>query len=105
VRKGRYAVTELLKPHGIYGNWAWRGFAAYAVGLAASVPFWDLSFYTGPFPKANDGLDISFLVALVVTGVVYALLSRSIHVHADDAAIQSSEAQLVQAGILEPDLA
>jgi NCS1 family nucleobase:cation symporter-1 len=105
VRKGRYAITELDKPHGIYGNWAWRGFAAYAVGLAASVPFWDLSFYTGPFPKANDGLDISFIVGLVVSGIVYAILSRSIKVHADDAAVKASEDELVKAGILESALA
>ncbi|WP_173937516.1 cytosine permease, partial [Pseudomonas sp. MPR-R5B] len=27
VRRGRYAITQLLQPHGIYGTWAPRGLA------------------------------------------------------------------------------
>jgi purine-cytosine permease-like protein len=39
VRRGHYAVTELLKPEGIYGKWAWRGMLSYAPGWAAILPF------------------------------------------------------------------
>ncbi len=105
VRKGRYAVTELENPHGIYKSWGWRALVAYTVGLAASVPFWGLSFYTGPFPKGNGGLDISFIVSLVVTGVVYAVLARSLAVHADEQAVEESNRQLVETGVLEGSIA
>jgi nucleobase:cation symporter-1, NCS1 family len=105
VRRGRYAVTELENPHGIYGVWAWRGLLAYLVGFAASVPFWDLSFYVSPVAKATSGLDVSFIVELAVAGVLYALLSRSIRVDADEHAISESERTLSDLGILEPSVA
>ena len=64
--QGHYAVTELENRHGIYGVWGWRGITAYLIGFAASIPFWSLSFYVSPVAKAANGLDISFIVELIV---------------------------------------
>jgi purine-cytosine permease-like protein len=105
VRNGRYAVTELENPHGIYGVWGWRGLSAYLVGFAASVPFWFLSFYESPVAKATGGLDISFIVELVVSGLLYAGLTRSVKLAKEEDAVRASERQLVDLGILEPSIA
>ena len=78
VRKGKYAITELENRKGLYGVWGWRGIAAYVAGFAAAVPFWDLSFYVSPVAKATNGLDITFIVELLVSGVLYVIFARLI---------------------------
>jgi purine-cytosine permease-like protein len=102
VRKGHYAVTELENRHGIYGLWGWRGITSYLVGFAASIPFWSLSFYLSPVAKATNGLDVSFIVELLVSGLLYAILARSIDLTGHDEAVAASDAKLVSLGIREP---
>jgi purine-cytosine permease-like protein len=101
-RKGRYAITELENPKGIYGVWQWRGLAAYAIGFIASIPFWDLSFYVSPVAKATNGLDISFIVELLVSGVFYYAVTRTQQLEGDESAVRASHRKLVDLGILQP---
>jgi NCS1 family nucleobase:cation symporter-1 len=79
VRRGRYVIPQLFLVDGIYGAWGARGLAAYVIGLAATVPFFVLpGAYVGPAAQALGGVDVGWLVGLLVSGSVYALLSRSI---------------------------
>ena len=51
--------------------------------------------YTGWFPNhVTNGVDYSWLVGLVVSGLVYLVLSRSLDLTAEQAAIEASERQL-----------
>jgi NCS1 family nucleobase:cation symporter-1 len=43
----------------------------YVAGVAVQVPFLAQSLYTGPFTEALGGADISWIVGLVVPGVIY----------------------------------
>ncbi|MBB2893905.1 purine-cytosine permease family protein [Flexivirga oryzae] len=53
------------------------GFVAWLIGAVASSPFWNLSFYTGPFAKAHPGAgDLSYFVGFAVGAVAFALLYR-----------------------------
>ena len=99
VRRTRYAITDLFDAHGIYGSWNWRGLVAYFVGFAAEIPFMVLPSlagftFTGPLAKQISDIDISWLVGLAVTAIVYWLLSLSMDVHGETAAIEASDAQL-----------
>ncbi len=95
VRHGRYAITELFVPGGLYGAWAWRGITAFLVGLAASVPFWVLpGLWTAPLGNILQGIDIAWLVGLLVSGVAYYVLSRSLDVEAETAKVRASEQAL-----------
>jgi NCS1 family nucleobase:cation symporter-1 len=78
VRRGDYAITEIFKPNGIYGRWQWRGLLAYAVGLAAMVPFFSTAWYTGPVADSIDGADLSVFVGLPVAAVLYYVLVRGL---------------------------
>ena len=105
VRHGHYAITEIFNPNGMYGSWARRGMTAYIVGLLAMVPFMDLSFYVGPAAKALGGVDVSFLVGLVVAGGLYFILSRNLDLSAEAEQIKASKrqlAELVTEGLAEP---
>lgn len=102
MRRGHYAITHLFQPSGIYGAWNWRGLVAYFAGFAAEIPFMVLSGlgsfnYTGPLAKALSGVDISWLVGLAVTALVYLILVRSLDLRGESAAIQSSEQELRRA--------
>jgi purine-cytosine permease-like protein len=100
VRKGRYAITHLDKPDGIYRGWAWRGAVAYAVGLLAIVPFVQLSFWKGFGVEALQGVDVSYVAGLAVAGVTYYLITRSQNLGADEEAIRESETELHRLGLL-----
>ena len=51
--------------------------------------------YTGWFPNhVTNGVDYSWLVGLVVSGLVYFVLSRSLDLAAERSAIEASEREL-----------
>ncbi|WGD40278.1 purine-cytosine permease family protein [Streptomyces cathayae] len=92
VRRGRYAIGEILKPNGIYGRWAWRGVLAYLIGFLSMVPFFSTSFYVGPVAELLGGADFSFVVGLFVSGILYLVFSRNLD-HGADAHVEG-EAEL-----------
>jgi purine-cytosine permease-like protein len=100
VRRGHYAITDIFRPDGVYGAWGWRGLTAYFAGFAAEIPFMVLPpiagfSYTGYFPAhLTSGVDYSWLVGLLVSGLVYLVLSRSLDLTAEQAAITASERDL-----------
>ena len=95
VRRGHYAITDLFKIHGIYGAWGTRGLVAYALGFIATLPFFVLpDVYTGPAARALGGVDVGWLVGLVVSGGSYLLLARSLDLSKEQGAIQGSESVL-----------
>lgn len=95
VRRGRYAITHLFMPHGIYGAWGVRGLLAYVLGFVATLPFFVLpDVYTGPAARALGGVDIGWLVGLIVSGASYLAFCRSLDVSKEGAAIAESERAL-----------
>lgn len=102
VRRGHYAITELFRPGGLYRNWSWRGLTGYGVGLAAMIPFMALTFYTGPAAAAMGGVDISFVVGMLVSGALYFGLTRSQDLAAEQPVIAASEAALAEGTTTTP---
>ena len=100
VRRGHYAITDIFRPDGVYGAWGWRGLTAYFAGFAAEIPFMVLPpiagfSYTGFFPNhVTNGVDYSWVVGLLVSGLVYLVLSRSLDLKSEQAAIAASEREL-----------
>jgi len=92
VRHGRYAITHLFEREGIYGAWGIRGLVAYALGFISTLPFFVLpDIYTGPAARALGGVDVGWLVGLIVSGGTYLLLCRSLDLSRENGAIDSSE--------------
>ncbi|QEN16808.1 purine-cytosine permease family protein [Mycolicibacterium sp. ELW1] len=94
VRRGHYAITELFSPNGVYGGWSWRGLLAYFLGFAAMLPFAVLPFFTGPAGEWLGGIDVSWLVGLVVSSGSYFIVTRRLDLTAERAAIERSDADL-----------
>jgi NCS1 nucleoside transporter family len=98
VRKGNYAILEIFKPHGIYGSWNARGLAAYFIGFAAMIPFFSTALYTGPVAESLGGADISVFVGLIVSAVVYLILTRNLDLTEEQRLAAAEESELEAAG-------
>lgn len=99
VRKGRYAIPHFFMPHdNIYGSWGLRGIASYAIGFVAMIPFFYIydgveqrEVYVGPLARALGSIDIAWLVGLIVSGLAYYWLSRSLDLKREESVIQNIE--------------
>lgn len=94
VRHTHYSVREIFNPHGIYGRWGWRGLLAYGVGFVAMIPFFNAGFYVGPLCHALGGADISMLIGLPVSTIVYYIACRSLDLKAEREAVARADAGL-----------
>ncbi|HEX9520127.1 MAG TPA: cytosine permease, partial [Streptosporangiaceae bacterium] len=100
VRHGHYAITDIFRLDGVYHRWGWRGLTAYFAGFVAEIPFMVLPkvgnfSYTGYFPgHLLNSVDYSWVVGLLVSGLLYLLLSRSLDRTAEQAAIEASDREL-----------
>ncbi|MGB7903527.1 MAG: cytosine permease [Steroidobacteraceae bacterium] len=94
VRKGHYSVREIFNPDGLYGKWNWRGLLAYAVGFVAMIPFVSTGLYTGPIADLLGGADLSMLVGLPVSTLVYLWACRDFDAAGELLAVQRADAGL-----------
>lgn len=100
IRRGSYSVVEIFNNRSsMYGRWGWRGLTAYLLGFLAMVPFFSLPFYTGPAARALHGIDISIVFGLIVSGLSYFVLARSLDLESEERARRASHA------VLEPEAA
>lgn len=94
VRKGRYSIRAMFMADGLYGKWNWRGLVAYAVGFASMIPFFKTAVYTGPIATALGGADVSMLIGLPVSALVYVLACRGYDFNAEMAQIPELDRNL-----------
>ena len=88
LRLGRYSIEDLFTPHGLYGAWGGRGLFAYAIGIAASIPFFVVpNVYTGPVAARLGGVDLGWLVSLGAASFAYLAVSLRFDPAAETAAV------------------
>ena len=76
ISKEKVDIPALYDPNGRYGRWNKTALISYAIGIAAQIPFLAQTLYTGPMTKVLGGSDISWLVGLVVTALVFYPLAK-----------------------------
>ena len=76
--RGRYHVLDLHAyasgEHGVY--WYWNGFglraiAVWVVSTAIGLLWSSTTLYEGPLASVTDGIDLSFISAFIIGGVLY----------------------------------
>ena len=75
--RSRYDVPALSDPDGRYGRWNMTGIMIYLIGILVQIPFLSTAFYTGPLVEPLGGVDISWIVGLLVPGVLYYAFARA----------------------------
>ncbi|VEA72504.1 Uncharacterised protein [Serratia rubidaea] len=48
----------------------------YFAGIVVQLPFMENAFFSGPYSQLVPGADISWVISLVVTGLLYPLCCR-----------------------------
>ncbi|MGK8777709.1 purine-cytosine permease family protein [Burkholderia cenocepacia] len=76
VTRERYDVPALFEPDGRYGRWNVAGIVVYALGVLVQMPFVATGFYTGAWVDALGGVDVSWIVGLIVPALLYYAVSR-----------------------------
>lgn len=76
VSKERVDIPALYDPRGRYGAWNVGALLTYVVGVAVQMPFLAQALYTGPMTDLLGGVDISWIVGLVVTAAIYYPLAK-----------------------------
>ncbi|MBB1625363.1 cytosine permease [Achromobacter sp. UMC71] len=76
VNRGRYDLAALSDPDGRYGRWNWPGILVYVFGVLVQMPFISTKLYTGPLVAHLGGVDISWIIGLIVPGILYYLFAR-----------------------------
>jgi purine-cytosine permease-like protein len=71
---GQYDIVSFFRRDGgIYGRFNGIAIFSYLFGITVQLPFVATDLYTGPVAKVLGGADISWVVGLVLTSVVYYL--------------------------------
>jgi NCS1 nucleoside transporter family len=77
LRHGVYDIDSLFeRDGGRYGKFNWIAIACYFIGILVQIPFLSTTLFTGFMAKALGGVDISWIVGLVVICPLYYVLMR-----------------------------
>lgn len=78
IRHGSYAVEEFYATDGgRYGRWNIGALLVFVIGVLVQVPFMSTPFYTGALAEAMEGIDIAWLVGLIVSALAYITIART----------------------------
>jgi nucleobase:cation symporter-1, NCS1 family len=75
--RSRYDVPALSDPDGRYGRWNMTGIVIYLIGILIQIPFLSTAFYTGPLVEPLGGVDISWIVGLLLPAALYYAFGRA----------------------------
>jgi nucleobase:cation symporter-1, NCS1 family len=97
LRHGDYKVEDFFKRDGgVYGRFNWVAIGSYVAGALVQLPFSATAIYTGPVAAAMGGVDLSWIVGLIVVAPLYYLAARVFR--------KKAEATPFQAPVLASDL-
>ncbi|MBT8160472.1 MULTISPECIES: cytosine permease [Arthrobacter] len=90
LRHGDYRVEDFFKRDGgVYGRFNWVAIGAYIAGALIQVPFSATAIFTGPVAAAMGGVDISWLVGLLVVAPLYYFSARIFRKKSDPAPVHT----------------
>ncbi|WP_284982657.1 cytosine permease [Arthrobacter sp. efr-133-TYG-118] len=97
LRHGDYKVEDFFKRDGgVYGRFNWVAIGSYVAGALVQLPFSATAIYTGPVAAAMGGVDLSWIVGLIVVAPLYYVAARVFR--------KKAEATPFQAPVLASDL-
>lgn len=76
IRHGHYSTDDIYHKNGIYGAFGWPALSAFVVAALAELPFINVPFYSGPMARAMGGVDVAWLVGLLVGCGIYYLFAQ-----------------------------
>jgi NCS1 family nucleobase:cation symporter-1 len=88
LRHGQYDVESFFRHDGgIYGRINGAAVTCYFLGILIQLPFVASALYTGPIARALGGIDLSWVIGLLVTAPTYYWLAKKVRSRQDAAAV------------------
>jgi NCS1 family nucleobase:cation symporter-1 len=76
LRKGEYRIDDIFDMNGIYGRVNWVACASFIVAILVEIPFMNTTLYVGPLATQLEGIDLAWVVGLVVPALSYYWLMK-----------------------------
>lgn len=76
LRHAEYNIQALFDPDGEYGRYNWNALIPYLVTIACEIPFISTSTYVGPMARLLGGVDLAWLIAITLPGILYYYLMK-----------------------------
>jgi nucleobase:cation symporter-1, NCS1 family len=76
LRKGQYRIDDIFDKDGIYGRINWIACGSFVLAIALEIPFMNTTLYVGPVANALDGVDLAWMVGLLVPALSYYWLMK-----------------------------
>ncbi|KKW68047.1 allantoin permease [Lampropedia cohaerens] len=78
INRAGYDIASIFaRDGGVYGKFNVSAMTAYFVGIGVQLPFIRNAWFEGSWSRALGDIDVSWLVGLLVTAVVYLVLNSS----------------------------
>ncbi|UVJ41821.1 cytosine permease [Pseudomonas sp. LS1212] len=71
LRKGDYQLADIFDMNGIYGRVNPIACCSFVVAIVLEIPFMNTTLYVGPVATALDGVDLAWVVGLLVPALSY----------------------------------
>lgn len=71
LRKGQYRIADIFDVNGIYGRINWIACGSFLLAIAVEIPFMNTTLYVGPVASALEGVDLAWIVGLLVPALSY----------------------------------
>jgi NCS1 family nucleobase:cation symporter-1 len=78
LRHGDYRVEDFFRRDGgVYGRFNWAAIGCYIAGTLVQIPFSSTALFMGPVAGAMGGVDLSWIVGLLVVAPLYYFVARA----------------------------
>jgi NCS1 family nucleobase:cation symporter-1 len=78
VRHAHYDIPSFYRADGgVYGQFRWTAVIAYVVAFCAQIPFMNTTFFQGALFDHLHGVDLTWLVGVVIAAALYYPLARA----------------------------
>lgn len=71
ISKGKTDIPALYTAEGRYGAYNKVALISYGIGIVVQIPFLNQKLYQGPISTMMDGADISWVIGLTFTSIIY----------------------------------
>ncbi|MGH8435817.1 MAG: purine-cytosine permease family protein [Pseudomonas sp.] len=89
LRKGEYSVKDIFDMNGRYGRVNPVACGSFVLAILLEVPFMNTTLYVGPIANALDGIDLAWVVGLLVPALSYYWLMKRCGVGAAERKLSS----------------
>ncbi|WP_272667628.1 MULTISPECIES: purine-cytosine permease family protein [unclassified Providencia] len=80
IKKKIYNINAIFdEKGGVYGLFNVNSLSVYFIGILVQIPFIKNAFFIGPYAELIPGVDLSWLISLVCTSLLYSLFHNKKH--------------------------